>query len=878
MNLKELANLPILKFKEKKLFTEAITHRSYSYENIKVNYSYERLEFLGDSIVNLMVGDFLYKKFPDYEEGKLTELRLKLICEETFAQFSLAIKLDKHIKLGRGAESIRNGNKLLADVFESYIAAVFIDSVDKNLDPINRLQIWAVKRGFETPIYDDLTPKDAPNTNNTEFRFKAIINSKIHEIHRQLESEGNRRERNDDGGIKRNIDDNNNNNNIAEWSKVMCPDSVFLNDGLGGFLCLEEIDGIDIEYDEHTGASDGKTKVKSKKKNLKKNPPAKPEEPLSMEVNEDQDKNMDINHKDVNDLQSESEEEEQVIVDNKIAAETQIIETSNEELLDSGKSAWDRFNLSSDMMKGLELLKFDKPTPIQEKTLPASLTGRDVVGAAETGSGKTLAFGIPILEYIIKRKNNNENQFNELVGLILTPTRELAIQIKDHLQSISKFSSINVTHCLFIYLTIIKIGGMSLQKQQRLLEKNPNVIIATPGRLWEIFSEKDAFIKKLRLVRFLVLDEADRMLESGHFKELDHILSVLSLERQNTDHQDSNNAVQSRQTFVFSATLDKTLKEKLKQKKGFMTKNPKNNNSSGTLDELMQKLEFRDPDPVYVDITPENAVVTTLQESKIDCLAKDKDLYVYYFITCYPGRTLIFVNSIDSIRRLVPILKLLKIEVIGFHAQMQQRQRLKNLDRFKANDNVVMVASDVASRGLDIHQVDHVIHYHLPRSSDIYVHRSGRTARASKEGVSLILCSPEELSLYRKLCQKLNKVGIAEFPTNGGFVNMMKQRIELARQIDQDEHKLQKTNYEEDWYKKAAKDLDVDLDDNSSQTSKKQQNFIKGKIKSMKLELDKLLSQPLIPKGVSTKYLTSGVVRDLADRLLDKSSCRTFLA
>ncbi|CAH1758167.1 1879_t:CDS:10 [Entrophospora sp. SA101] len=768
MDLKELANLPILKFKEKKLFTEAITHRSYSYENIKVNYSYERLEFLGDSIVNLMVGDFLYKKFPDYEEGKLTELRLKLVCEETFARFSLAIKLDKHIKLGRGAESIRNGNKLLADVFESYIAAVFIDSVDKNLDPINRLQIWAVKRGFETPIYDDLTPKDAPNTNNTEFRFKAIINSKIHKIHRQLE-------------IQKDFIDI----NQAEWSEVMCPDSVFLNDGLGGFLCLEEIEGIGIEYDEHTGAK----------------------EPLSMEVNEDQDKNMDINHKDVNDLQSESEEEEQVIVDNKIAAETQIIEISNEELLDSGKSAWDRFNLSSDMMKGLELLKFDKPTPIQEKTLPASLTGRDVVGAAETGSGKTLAFGIPILEYIIKRKNNNEKQFNELVGLILTPTRELAIQIKDHLQSISKFSSINI---------MAIVGGMSLQKQQRLLEKNPNVIIATPGRLWEIFSEKDIFIKKLRLVRFLVLDEADRMLESGHFKELDHILSVLSLERQNTDHQDSNNVVQSRQTFVFSATLDKTLKEKLKQKKGFMIKNPKNNNSSGTIDELMQKLEFRDPDPVYVDITPENAVVTTLQESKIDCLAKDKDLYVYYFITCYPGRTLIFVNSIDSIRRLVPILKLLKIEVIGFHAQMQQRQRLKNLDRFKANDNVVMVASDVASRGLDIHQVDHVIHYHLPRSSDIYVHRSGRTARASKEGVSLILCSPEELSLYRKLCQKLNKVGIAEFPTNGGFVNMMKQRIELARQIDQDEHKLQKTNFEEDWYKKAAKDLDVDLDDNSS--------------------------------------------------------------
>jgi len=129
---------------------------------------------------------------------------------------------------------------------------------------------------------------------------------------------------------------------------------------------------------------------------------------------------------------------------------------------------------------------------------------------------------------------------------------------------------------------------------------------------------------------------------------------------------------------------------------------------------------------------------------------------MYYFITRYPGRTLVFVNSIDAIRRLIPIMRLLNIEVFGLHAQMQ-RQRLKNLDRFKQNPNAVMVASDVAARGLDIPLVEHVIHYQLPRSGDIYIHRSGHTARARNEGISLMLCSPEESSFYQKICQDLKK-------------------------------------------------------------------------------------------------------------------------
>ncbi|CAG8730074.1 12946_t:CDS:10, partial [Funneliformis caledonium] len=633
-----------------------------------------------------------------------------------------------------------------------------------------------------------------------------------------------------------------------EWSEVACPESIFMGDDLGGFLCLEEIDYVDVEY-ENNEETQGKTikfkRIKSDEKssNAKtKNLCAKPEEPLTKEEssnyydldtfdeslllgeemdessqseedvishdnsdnNEGQDNESDKYENDesiINNSQSNSEDEMDIDSkkeeDNNLknqSASTNINhkpiakgpgQNAIEEEIDI--SAWNQFNLSPTIMNGLKALQFDKPTPIQEKSLPFSMSGRDVVGAAETGSGKTLAFGIPILEYIINR--NIKESKNQLAALILTPTRELAMQVRDHLLTISKTSLIKI---------MVIVGGMSVQKQQRLLSKHPNIIVATPGRLWELFSENDAYLDSLRRIKFLVLDEADRMLETNHFEELNHILTVLSRTRINTNEwaegdmkktEDCINDLPPRQTFVFSATLDSKLKEDLKRKKSYKRKK----DSVGTMTELMHRLEFSDPDPAFLDITPEEAVAEKLQESKIDCLTKEKDLHTYYFITRYPGRTLIFVNSITAIRRLIPIMKLLNIEVFGLHAQMQQRQRLKNLDRFKQNPKAVMIASDVAARGLDIPLVEHVIHYQLPRSSDIYVHRSGRTARARKEGISLMLCSPEELSLYRKLCLKLNKAdGLTNFPVDRGILNSMKKRIDFARQIDQEEHKMQK--------------------------------------------------------------------------------------
>lgn len=172
----------------------------------------------------------------------------------------------------------------------------------------------------------------------------------------------------------------------------------------------------------------------------------------------------------------------------------------------------------------------------------------------------------------------------------------------------------------------------------------------------------------------------------------------------------------------------------------------------------MNTLDFRDPDPEVIDLLPEGGKVSSLIEAGIDCLTSEKDLYLYHFLLRYPGKSIVFLASIDGIRRLHPLLSLLDLgQVIMLHSGMQQKARLKALDRFRSADKAVLLATDVAARGLDVPQVDHVIHYQLPRTADTYVHRSGRTARAGKEGVSLQLVSPEEKTLQREIFHSLHR-------------------------------------------------------------------------------------------------------------------------
>ncbi|SAM00293.1 hypothetical protein [Absidia glauca] len=530
-------------------------------------------------------------------------------------------------------------------------------------------------------------------------------------------------------------------------------------------------------------------------------------------------------------------------------------------------SAWKNLNLCEPVVNALKHYKFCEPTQVQSRALPKALEGRDIIGVAETGSGKTLAFGIPIVDSILKRKE----QLSGLTGLILAPTRELAIQVKDHIRNIAVFGHVKV---------VAIVGGMSIQKQQRQLKEVPDIIVATPGRLWELLSSNQTYMNLLKDIKFLVLDEADRMLEKGHFEELSNLLRELSSKQQNTSEWPEDIAeneskkilerdVGVHQTFIFTATMDKDIRFNVKSKKA-----PKK--SKGTLADLVQRIEFADPNPVVVDVTSEKKVAARLVEARVECLKTDKDLYVYYLVTRYPGRTIIFVNSIDAIRRLVPVFRLLGVEVLGLHAQMQQKQRLKNLDRFKENDKAVLVASDVAARGLDIPLVEHVIHYQLPRSGEIYVHRSGRTARANRDGISLLLCGPDEVKVYRKLVQTLRKgERYPDFPVDLSILREMKKRVQLATEIDKIEHQENKITHEDNWMRNMAKEMDMEFDEdlvkgnnNSRETTANQLEKDRNRARSLRYELKELLKTPMLPDGASTRYLTGSAISGLMDRLI----------
>ena len=427
--------------------------------------------------------------------------------------------------------------------------------------------------------------------------------------------------------------------------------------------------------------------------------------------------------------------------------------------------AWKDLPVPKPVLRALKELKFNEPTPIQMQTLPAAIGGHaDVLGAAETGSGKTLAFAIPIIHGILADRESEESmeeqevaseeeessdeeedmendeletgcirvvndvefnfdvdiieeepvayvnpflngskgkkrkfQVGKLRALILTPTRELAIQVKNHIQAASKYTDIK---------TVVVLGGMAPQKQIRQLDQAPEIVVATPGRLWDLVQEGHPHLAQLKDIRYLAIDETDRMVEKGHFEELQNLLALLN---------EDEARKKRRQNFVFSATLSLVheMPKHLKQKKGKKPMTPEEK-----LKQVMEMIGVK-PRPKIVDLTRKVGTAETLTESRIHCSSTEKDLYLYYFLQQHPGRTIVFCNSIDCVRRLVNLFGLLNTEPLGLHAQMHQKQRLKNLDRFSANPHGFLIATDVAARGLDIPDVQHVVHYQVPRTSEV---------------------------------------------------------------------------------------------------------------------------------------------------------------
>ncbi|XP_035218250.1 ATP-dependent RNA helicase DDX24-like isoform X1 [Stegodyphus dumicola] len=525
----------------------------------------------------------------------------------------------------------------------------------------------------------------------------------------------------------------------------------------------------------------------------------------------------------------------------KVAHKEELFEY-NEQNQNLDMSAWCNCYVPDPVLYALRDLGFHKPTEIQERVIPCAIRDhQDILGAAETGSGKTLAFGIPVVSGILSFKENAKNceadsESHALHCLVLTPTRELAIQIKKHLQAICKYTNIKVASV---------VGGLAPEKQRRILKKSPDIIVATPGRLWEMMEEDESHLSHLSSVRYLVIDEADRMVEKGHFAELTQIIAIINGNKNN----------KKRQTFVFSATLtlvhDVPKRLVLKNKKGKLKKNK--------LDSLISVIGMKDGHKV-IDITKKTAMVDTLVESQIMCSTEEKDLYLYYFLLMYPGRTLIFCNSIDSVRRLRTVLEYLDCNPYPLHSSMHQRQRLKNLERFAASSTAVLLATDVAARGLDIKGIEHVIHFQVPRTAETYVHRSGRTARAQSEGLSLMLIEPQDAVYYKRICKTLNKdKALPQFPVDHSILKAVRDRITLVHAIDKLEHRMKRLTAQNRWFMNAAKEMDIDIDEENLLNDLGDERECAAKcrqIKGMKKQLKLLLSKSIIPKMFTGSYPT----------------------
>ncbi|RLU23829.1 hypothetical protein DMN91_004037 [Ooceraea biroi] len=354
--------------------------------------------------------------------------------------------------------------------------------------------------------------------------------------------------------------------------------------------------------------------------------------------------------------------------------------------------------LNSWLLTQCESMGLKKPTPIQQNCIPRILAGEDCIGCAKTGSGKTLAFALPILQKLC------EDPYG-IFALILTPTRELAFQIADQFAAIGK--AINLKKCVIV-------GGMDMMVQGLELAKRPHIVVATPGRLADHLDSCNTF--SLQRIQFLVLDEADRLL-GGHFDEqLKNIFAALPKQKQ---------------VLLFSATMTDAL-DKVKQvasNKVFMWEE-EDDDGIATVRELDQR---------YV-LCPNNVVDSFLVEVIRTFRAKNKN-----------GSIMIFTDTCKQCQLLSMTLNDVGFMNVALHAMIKQKERLAALNKFKSNHVQILIATDVAARGLDIPMVELVINHVIPNVPKEYIHRVGRTARAGRNGMAISLITPNDLKLLQAI-------------------------------------------------------------------------------------------------------------------------------
>ncbi|KAF5950631.1 hypothetical protein HYC85_012624 [Camellia sinensis] len=630
----------------------------------------------------------------------------------------------------------------------------------------------------------------------------------------------------------------------------------------GGFLSLEEIDESEYGLEIPKPERENKKERTKENKNEKKRKLSEVEDELGGEVeavSEEKDnkvkrkKKKKKKKKENKDAKNSEENEEPTaeVSDPKDDIEGDSVDEAE-------YYAWNELRLLPLLMKAIYSLGFKEPTPIQKACIPAAAhQGKDVIGAAETGSGKTLAFGLPIFQRLLEEREKADNVFAEkgeaaekiapsrlLRALIITPTRELALQVTDHLKEVAKGTNFRVVPI---------VGGMSTEKQERLLKARPEIVVGTPGRLWELMSGGELHLIELHSLSFFVLDEADRMIENGHFHELQSIIDLLPMtggshegHPQNTQNCVTVSSFQrkKRQTFVFSATLSLSADFRKKLRHGSLKSKQSMNDGLNSIETLSERAGMR-ANAAIVDLTNASIVADKLEESFIECREEDKDAYLYYILSVHgQGRTIIFCTSVAALRHASSLLRVLGINVWTLHAQMQQRARLKAIDRFRGNEHCILVATDVAARGLDI---------------QVYVHRSGRTARASADGCSIALISPNDRSKFASLCKSFSK--------RSHTCQRLLNDYPLARQIDKILRKDSQDKANKSWFERNAEAIELDVEDNESEeervNSHKQKKASSNHLKKLQQDLSMLLSQPLQPKTFSHRYLAGAGVSPL---------------
>ncbi|MCB0832427.1 MAG: DEAD/DEAH box helicase [Bacteroidetes bacterium] len=377
------------------------------------------------------------------------------------------------------------------------------------------------------------------------------------------------------------------------------------------------------------------------------------------------------------------------------------------------------------ILKALKTEGYTKPTPIQEQSIPVVLQGKDLLGCAQTGTGKTAAFAIPILQ-ILHSAGTYDQQRRPVKSLILTPTRELAVQIGESFAAYGRHTSLR---------TAVVFGGVSQYHQEKAMRNGADILIATPGRLLDLMNQR---IVSLNHVQLFVLDEADRMLDMGFIHDVKKIVSKLPAKRQ---------------TLLFSATMPSEIR----------------NLAHTVLNH-----------PVQVAVTPVSSTVDAVSQSVFFVERGDKkNLLIHLLKEPEVVSALVFSRTKHGAEKIARDLHRAGIKVDALHGNKTQGARQRALNNFKTGRTRVLVATDIAARGIDVDSLSHVINYDMPDVAETYVHRIGRTARAGLTGNAWSFCDADEMTLLKDV-QKLTGKPITVV-NDHPFVSKLAVAIELQR-------------------------------------------------------------------------------------------------